>query len=34
MKPLSQLVKPDIMAKLKEILDSNIRPLVKVPEKE
>jgi uncharacterized membrane protein len=34
MKPLSQLAKPDIMARLKEILDSNIKPLVSVPEKE
>ena len=34
LRPLSQLVKPDIMGRLKEILDSNIKPLVTVPEKE
>lgn len=34
MKPLSQLVKPDIMAKLREILDSDIKPLVNVPDRD
>lgn len=34
LQPISQLAQPEIMDKLKQILDSNIKPVVNVPEKE
>jgi hypothetical protein len=34
MRPLSKLAKPDIMAKLKEILDNNIKPIPSVTQKD